>query len=98
MVINARKHNENTIKDVTLFPNQNAICNNHVQARFCMKLDMFNAYEQIHMKESDVPKMAFETICGTFVSCIMQQGNCNVHSTLQKSCFMNTLGGLSMFT
>ena len=45
---------------------------------------MSKVYEQICVRLEDVPKMAFATIFGTFVSLVMQQGDCNVPSTLQR--------------
>ena len=45
---------------------------------------MSEAYEQIHIRDEDVPKMAFATIFGTFVSWVMQQGDCNAPSAFQR--------------
>ena len=45
---------------------------------------MSEAYEQIHIKPTDIPKTAFATILGTFVSQVMQQGDCNAPSTFQR--------------
>ena len=45
---------------------------------------MSEAYEQIHMRLEDVPKTAFATIFGTFVSLVMQQGDYNAPSTFQR--------------
>jgi len=47
------------------------------------KLDMLEAYEQIHIDPLSIPKMAFATVLGTFVSQVMQMGDCNSPSTLQ---------------
>src|SRR6202041_3577889 len=44
---------------------------------------MSNAYEQIRVEPSDMWKMAFATIYGTFVSHTMQQGDCNAPATFQ---------------
>jgi hypothetical protein len=54
------------------FPDQDVICNDVAQAKFHMKLDMSDTYKQICIKESDMPKTIFATICGTFMSHIMQ--------------------------
>src|ERR1700720_4531162 len=40
--------------------------------------------EQIHIKLSDIWKMAFATIYGTFVSHTMQQRDCNAPATFQR--------------
>ena len=45
---------------------------------------MSEVYEQIHIKPTDIPKTAFATILGTFVSQVMQQGDCNAPSTFQR--------------
>src|ERR1700749_2935347 len=46
---------------------------------------MSEAYEQILVALKDVPKTAFATIFGTFVSRVMQQGDCNAPSTFQRT-------------
>src|ERR1700690_3517539 len=83
-IIDSRKCNDNTIKDVTPFPDQDKIRNDVARAKFRMKLDMSDAYEQMRVKESDVMKMAFATIIGTYVSYVMQQGDCNAPATFQR--------------
>jgi len=45
---------------------------------------MSEAYEQIRVRPEDVPKTVFATIFGTFVSRVMQQGDCNAPSTFQR--------------
>src|SRR5271154_1296653 len=45
---------------------------------------MSNTYEQICIKDSDVMKTVFATIYGTFVSYVIQQGDCNALSTFQR--------------
>src|SRR6266481_4932956 len=45
---------------------------------------MSEVYEQIHVRPEDVSKTAFATIYGTFVSLVMQQGDCNVPSTFKR--------------
>ena len=55
-------------KDVTPFPDQEAICHDIAQAKFRSKLDMTEVYEQTHIRPEDVCKMTFSTIFGTFQS------------------------------
>ena len=76
--------NENTKKDVSPFPDQDTIWHDIVHAAYRSKLDMSEAYEQIHVHPEDVPKTAFVTIFSTFVSLVMQQGDCNAPSTFQR--------------
>src|SRR5215469_6919038 len=82
-VFDLRLQNENTVKDVTPFPDQDCIRNDVARAPFRSKLDLTEAYEQVRILEKDVDKTAFSTIFGTFKSHIMQQGNCNVPSMFQ---------------
>ncbi|KAF8220594.1 hypothetical protein L208DRAFT_1333032 [Tricholoma matsutake] len=46
-VINAVKRNANTVKDVTLFPDQDLICLDVAQAKYRLKSDLSDAYEQV---------------------------------------------------
>jgi len=76
--------NDNTVKDVSPFPDQDAIRHDVVRAPYWSKLDMSEAYEQIRVRPEDIPKTAFATIFGTFVSQVMQHGDCNAPSTFQR--------------
>ena len=76
--------NENTEKDVSPFPDQDTIRHDIARATYRSKLDMSEAYEQICIRDEDVPKTAFATIFSTFVSQVMQQGDCNAPSTFQR--------------
>ena len=83
-VFDLRQQNENTWKDVTPFPDQDAICHNIVRATFKSKLDMIEAYEQTRIRPEDVRKTTISTIFGTFQSRVMQMGDCNAPSTFQQ--------------
>ena len=74
MVFDLRMQNENTEKDVLPFPDQDTIWHDITRAAYRSKLDMSEAYEQIRVRPEDVPKTAFATIFGMFVSLVMQQG------------------------
>ena len=76
--------NENTGKDISPFLDQDTIRHDVAHAAYRSKLDMSEVYEQIRVRNKDVPKMAFATIFGTFVSQVMQQGDCNAPSTFQR--------------
>jgi hypothetical protein len=83
-VVDARQRNENTHKDVTPFPDQDQIRHDCARAKYRSKIDMTDAYEQIRIEPEDIWKTAFSTIYGTFVSHVMQQGDCNAPSTFQR--------------
>ena len=71
-------------KDVSPFPDQDTIRHDIAHALYRSKLDMLEAYKKIHVRPEDILKMAFTTIFGTFMSLVMQQGDCNVPSTFQR--------------
>ena len=84
MVFDLCQQNDNTEKDVLPFPDQDTIHHDVACAPFRSKLDMSEAYEQIRMRLDNVPKTAFVTIFGMFMSLVMQQGDCNAPSTFQR--------------
>ena len=47
------------------------------RVKYCLKIDLSNAYEQVWIEPEDVWKMAFTTIYGNFISQVMRQGDCN---------------------
>ena len=83
-VVDARKKNDNTLKDVTPFLDQDQILMEVARAKYQSKIDMTDAYEQIRVKPVDVEKTAFASVFGTFVSHTMQQGDCNALATFQR--------------
>ena len=72
------------LKTATPFPDQDRIQNDVAWAKYQSKLDMSEVYEQICVIERDVPKTGFATIQGTFLSNVIQQGDCNAPSTFQR--------------
>ena len=76
--------NDNTEKNISPFPDQDTIRHDVARAPYRSKLDISEVYEQICIRSEDVPKTAFSTIFGTFVSQVMQQGDCNAPSTFQQ--------------
>jgi hypothetical protein len=83
-VVDARQRNANTHRDVTPLPDQDAIRMDVARAKYRSKIDLSDAYEQVRVVEEDVWKTAFSTIYGTFVSHVMQQGDCNAPATFQR--------------
>ena len=67
-VFDLHMQNENTEKDISPFLDQDTIRHDVECAAYRSKLDMSEAYEQIRVRNGDIPKTAFATIFGTFVS------------------------------
>jgi hypothetical protein len=94
-VVDCRKRNLNTVKDLMPFPDQDMIRKDVTRAPYHSKLDMSDAYEQVRVEPDSVKNTAFSTIVGTFLSHVVQQGNCNVPATFQRlmtRIFCNYLG------
>ena len=83
-VVDCRERNLNTVKDLTPFPDQDMIRNDVARAPYRTKLDMSDAYEQVRVEPDDVKNSAFSTIVGTFLSHVIQQGDCNAPATFQR--------------
>lgn len=94
-VIDARQRNDNTVKDVTPLPDQEMIREDVARAKYRSKIDLADAYEQVRVEPSDVNKTVFSTIMGTYVSNVVQQGDCNAPATFQRlmtSIFRDVIG------
>ena len=83
-VFNLQEQNNNTVKDVTPFPDQDIIRNDMARVAYQLKLDMSEAYKQIRIVPEHIHKIAFTTVLGTFRSQVMQMGDCNAPSTFQR--------------
>jgi hypothetical protein len=95
MVVDARQRNDNTVKDVTPLPDQEAIREDVARAKYRSKIDLADAYEQVRVEPRDVHKTVFSTIMGTYVSNVVQQGDCNAPATFQRlmtSIFRDVIG------
>ena len=93
--MDCRERNLNTVKDLTPFPDQDMIRNDVDRAPYRTKLDMSDAYEQVRVEPGDVKNSALSTIVGTFLSHVIQQGDCNAPATFQRlmtRIFRNFLG------
>ena len=80
---------------MTPLPDQEVIREDVAHAKFRSKVDLSDAYEQVHIRAEDVDKTAFAMISGTYVSHIMQQGDCNAPATFQRlmtSIFRDVIG------
>ncbi|KIJ37117.1 hypothetical protein M422DRAFT_112343, partial [Sphaerobolus stellatus SS14] len=90
--------NENTVKDVTPFPDQDMIRNDVARSQVRSKIDLTKVYEQIHIVDRDMDKSAFSTIFGTYESLVMQiMGDCNAPSTFQHLMTMIFIKQVSRF-
>jgi hypothetical protein len=83
-VVDCRQRNDNTIKDVTPLPDQEIIREDVARAKYRSKIDLTDAYEQVRIRPEDVHKTAFSTIAGTYVSNVIQIGDCNAPATFQR--------------
>jgi len=77
------------VKDVTPLPDQDVIWLDIARVKICSKIDLSDAYEQICIIPEDMHKMVFAMIYRTFVSNVMQQGDCNAPSMFQHA--MNSI-------
>src|SRR5258708_467239 len=82
-IIDARNRNANLVLDVTPMLDMGFIMDSLARNKYRSKIDMTDAYEQIHVKMDCVLLTAFATPRGTYVSNILQQGDCNSPSTFQ---------------
>ena len=73
-VVNARQRNDNTVKDVTPLPDQEVIREDVARAKYRSKINLTDAYKQVHVCVEDMEKNTFATITCTFVSHIMCNG------------------------
>jgi hypothetical protein len=65
-------------------PNQDLIREAVASHKYVLVINISDAYEQLHIVPEDVPKTLFSSLLGTFVSNILQQGDCNGPSSWQR--------------
>ncbi len=53
-VVDCQQQNDNTVKDVTPIPDQENIREDVARAKFWSKIDLSDAYEQVHVASGDV--------------------------------------------
>ena len=83
-VFNLQEQNNNTVEDVTPFPDQDIIHNDIARTAYQSKLNMSEVYEQICIVPEHVHKTVFATVLGTFRSQVVQMGDCNAPSMFQQ--------------
>jgi hypothetical protein len=84
MVIDARERNANTVIDSMPLPNQDMIREVVASHPFVSIIDISDAYEQMRIIPEDVPKTLFSSPLGTYISNVLQQGDCNRPSSWQR--------------
>ena len=84
MIFDLRQWNDNTVKDVMPFPDQDHIHTDVAKHRYRSKIDMSNAFEQLHIEPLDIWKTAFASVFRTYVSNVMMMGDCNAPATFQR--------------
>ena len=53
-IVDYRQWNDNTVKDVMSFPDQDRIRMYVTRAKYCSKFDLSNAYEQVRVEPDNV--------------------------------------------
>lgn len=91
VVCDLRERNSNTVKVASPLPDMEGILRRAARKPFRSLIDGKDAYEQIRIHPSDVPKTAMTTPDGTMVSLVLQQGDCNAVATYQS--LMNHIFG-----
>jgi len=82
-IIDARNRNANSVLDVTPMLDMRFIMDSLARNKYQSKINMTNAYKQICVETDCVLLTAFTTPWGTYVSNVLQQGDCNSPSTFQ---------------
>ena len=86
-VVNLKPRNVNTVKMHTPLPDMRSVRADVAAARRS-QLDFKAAFEQIPVVPEDVAKTGFSTPSGTFISRIMQMGDCNAPDTMNRVTYM----------
>jgi hypothetical protein len=76
-VVNLKPRNANTRKMTSSLPDMRSIRVTVASHRYRTRLDFKSAYEQVRVDPRDVQNTGFATPLGTFISHVMQQGDCN---------------------
>lgn len=87
-VINLKPRNANTVRTASPIPDMRTVRANLASHPIRSTLDFKKAYEQIRLNPDSVPRSGFVTKNGTFVSRVMQQGDCNAPDTMHRVCYM----------
>ena len=83
-VVDVREQNANTVINTMPLLNQDLIREVVALHKYVSIIDMTDAYEQMRVTPEDVLKTLFALPLGTFVSNVLQQGDCNGPSSWQR--------------
>ena len=87
-VVNLKPRNANTVKMHTPLPDMRSVRADVAAAPFRSQVDFKAAFEQVRVAVEDVSKTDFTTPSGTFISRIMQMGDCNAPDTMNRVTYM----------
>lgn len=83
-LIDYRKLNANTVKDVTAIPDIEDILRMILSGHYWGKTDITSAYDQTHNLPAVRPLLAIATMWGNYEPVMMPQGLCNAPATNQR--------------
>ena len=81
LVCDWRELNRITIKNDACLPNTDDLFDTIQESKFFTKLDLHSGYNQVRVRESDIPKTAINTPLGHFQYKVMGFGLCNAPAT-----------------
>jgi hypothetical protein len=87
-VVNLKPRNANTRKMQTPLPDMRSMRITVASHPYRSQLDFKAAFEQVRIIKDHVPHTGFATPLGTFLSNVMQFGDCNAPDTMHRLCYM----------
>ena len=83
LVCDWRQLNKITVNNEACLPNMDDLFDTVHGCKYFSKLDLHSGYNQVRIREEDIPKMAINTPLGHFQFKVMGFGLCNAPATLQ---------------
>jgi hypothetical protein len=87
-VVNLKPRNANTRKMQTPLPDMRSMRVTVTSHPYRSQLDFKAAFEQVRIITEHVPRTGFATPLGTFLSNVMQFGDCNAPDTMHRLCYL----------